>query len=200
MLGRLAALMREARGIPANKPIDVPLAIALSKIDVLRGLLPRQAPGVPLPAHDGRFDATVARTISEHLRADAMGWLGERLDGVPQAGVPAARVLRRCPPWARARSTGACATASRRSASRTRSCGCWTVGGVAESMSHPQAFHTSCRSGLGGISGFSSTPRARCSTTASLPPWPAQPRALRGPARRPVRADARARCARSRWR
>jgi hypothetical protein len=82
MLGRLASLIREARGIPAKKQIDVPLALAISKIDALRGLLPDTHPVFSLPKHDGRFDATVARNISEALRADAMGWVGERLDGL----------------------------------------------------------------------------------------------------------------------
>ncbi len=81
MLGRLAGLLREARGIPAKKPIDIPLAIAISKVDALRGLLADHHPVFDLPAHDGRFDESVARTISEHLRADAMSWIGDRLDG-----------------------------------------------------------------------------------------------------------------------
>lgn len=80
MLGRLAGLLREARGIPRNTPIDVPLAIAISKVDALRGLLPDSHPVFSLPRHDGRFDATVGRSISEALRADAVDWLGERLD------------------------------------------------------------------------------------------------------------------------
>lgn len=81
MLGRLAGLIRDARGIPANKPIDVPLAITISKIDALRGLLPDTHPVFSLPKHDGLFDQTIARNISESLRADAVGWVGERLDG-----------------------------------------------------------------------------------------------------------------------
>jgi hypothetical protein len=80
MLGRLAGLIRDARGIPANKPIDVPLAITISKIDALRGLLAETHPVFSLPLHDGAFDATVAKNISESLRADAVGWVGERLD------------------------------------------------------------------------------------------------------------------------
>jgi hypothetical protein len=85
MLGRLAGLIREARGIPADKPIDVPLAIAISKIDALRGLLPENHPVFSLPKHDGLFDQTIARNISESLRADAVGWVGERLDGFLKA-------------------------------------------------------------------------------------------------------------------
>lgn len=80
MLGRLSALMREARGIPAKRLIDVPLAIAISKIDAMRGLLSDTHPVFALPAHDGHFDRSVARSISESLRAETVAWLGERVD------------------------------------------------------------------------------------------------------------------------
>jgi hypothetical protein len=80
MLGRLAGLLRSARAIPEGKPIDVPLAIAISKIDALRGILPATHPVFSLPSYDGRFDRVTARSISEALRADAVDWLGERLD------------------------------------------------------------------------------------------------------------------------
>ncbi len=80
MIGRLAGLMREGRGIPSGKPIEVPLAIAISKIDVLRELLSDSHPVFALAPHDGRFDASVARSISESLRAETAGWLGERVD------------------------------------------------------------------------------------------------------------------------
>jgi hypothetical protein len=80
MLGRLAGLLREARGIPPKKQIDVPLAIAISKIDALRGLLPDTHPVFSSPMHDGRFDPAVSRNISEALRADAVGWIGDRMD------------------------------------------------------------------------------------------------------------------------
>ena len=80
MLGRVAGLLREARGIPPKRKIDVPLALALSKVDALRPLLGDDHPVYSAPAHDGRFQATVARTISERLRAEVAGWLGPRFD------------------------------------------------------------------------------------------------------------------------
>jgi hypothetical protein len=80
MLGRISALIREARGIPAGKPIDVPLAIAVSKFDAVRPLLPEGHAVFSLPSHDGRFDPQVARSISAAVRSDLGGWLGERLD------------------------------------------------------------------------------------------------------------------------
>jgi hypothetical protein len=80
MLGRLAALLREARGIAPGKPIGVPLAIALSKSDLLRGLLPEGHLLFGASSNGRLFDADAARNLSEQLRADVAGWLGERFD------------------------------------------------------------------------------------------------------------------------
>lgn len=80
MLGRVSGLIREARGIPANRPIDVPLGLAVSKFDAVRPLLPEGHPVFSLPAHAGRFDPQVARSVSAAVRSDLAGWLGERLD------------------------------------------------------------------------------------------------------------------------
>jgi hypothetical protein len=84
MLGRVSALIREARGIPADKRIDLPLALAVSKFDAVRPLLPEGHAVFSLPAHDGRFDPQVARSISAAVRSDLGGWLGERLDSFVQ--------------------------------------------------------------------------------------------------------------------
>jgi hypothetical protein len=80
MLGRVSGLLREARGIPPGKPIDVPLALTVSKFDAVRPLLSEGHPVFSLPAHDGRFDPQVARSVSAAVRTDLVGWLGERLD------------------------------------------------------------------------------------------------------------------------
>ncbi|HUB98698.1 MAG TPA: hypothetical protein VMS11_02630 [Solirubrobacterales bacterium] len=80
MLGRVSSLLREARAIPAGKPIDVPLALAVSKFDAVRPLLSETHPVFSLPTHDGRFDPVVARSVSAAVRSDLAGWLGERLD------------------------------------------------------------------------------------------------------------------------
>lgn len=80
MLGRVAALLREARGIPANQPIDVPLALAVSKFDAVRPLLPEGHPVFSLSTHDGHFDPQIARSVSAAVRADLAAWTGARLD------------------------------------------------------------------------------------------------------------------------
>lgn len=80
MLGRVAGLIREARAVPPDSPIDVPLALAVSKFDALRPLLSEGHPVFSLPPHDGRFDARVADSIDAAVRSDLVGWVGERLD------------------------------------------------------------------------------------------------------------------------
>lgn len=80
MLGLISGLIREVRGLSAREPVDVPLALTVSKFDALRPLLPEGHPVFTLPAHDGRFDPQVARSVSAAVRADLAGWLGERLD------------------------------------------------------------------------------------------------------------------------
>ncbi|HEV2791273.1 MAG TPA: hypothetical protein VGV69_08265 [Solirubrobacterales bacterium] len=80
MLGRVAALLREVRAIPAGRSIDVPLALAVSKFDAVRPLLPEGHPVFSLSTHDGSFDPQVARSISAAVRSDLTAWIGERLD------------------------------------------------------------------------------------------------------------------------
>jgi hypothetical protein len=80
MLGRISGLIRETRGIAANQPIDVPLALAVSKFDALRPLLSEGHPVFSLPAHDGRFDRQMGDSVSAAVRSDLAAWLGERLD------------------------------------------------------------------------------------------------------------------------
>jgi len=80
MLGLISGLIREVRGLSANEPIDVPLALTVSKFDALRPLLPEGHPVFSLPAHDGRFDPQIARSVSAAVGSDLAGWLGERLD------------------------------------------------------------------------------------------------------------------------
>jgi hypothetical protein len=81
MLGRIAGLVREARALPDAKPIDVPLAIAVSKFDAVRPLVADGHPVFSLPTYDGRLDSAVARSISAAVQSDLSGWIGERLDG-----------------------------------------------------------------------------------------------------------------------
>jgi hypothetical protein len=80
MVGWIAGLVREMHTIPAGRKIDLPIALTISKLDAVRPLLSDTHPVFTLPEHEGRFDRQVAATISETLRADLAGWIGEHFD------------------------------------------------------------------------------------------------------------------------
>ncbi len=80
MLMRVAALMREARGIPAQKPIDVPLALVVSKLDAIRPLLPESHPALAANVLEGAYDRRDARNVNDTVRADLASWLGVGFD------------------------------------------------------------------------------------------------------------------------
>lgn len=80
MLGRVSALIRDERAIPENKPIDVPLALVVSKFDAVRTLVSEAHPVFALPTHDGRFDPQVADSVSAMVRSDLAAWADERID------------------------------------------------------------------------------------------------------------------------
>jgi hypothetical protein len=80
MLDRVAALIRETRSIPADKAIDMPIALAVSKLDALRGLLPETHPALRARPTGPVFDRVDARNVSDTMRSDLVGWLGEGFD------------------------------------------------------------------------------------------------------------------------
>jgi Double-GTPase 2 len=80
MLMRVAALMREARGVPPQKRIEVPLALVVSKLDAIRELLPDTHPALTASPLDGAFDRRDARNVNDTVRADLAAWLGEGFD------------------------------------------------------------------------------------------------------------------------
>ena len=80
MVTRFAALVREARAIPANKPIDMPLALVVSKLDALRELLPPDHPALAANELDGVYDRRDARNVDASVRSDLAAWLGAGFD------------------------------------------------------------------------------------------------------------------------
>lgn len=80
MLKRLAALLREARAIPADRPISLPLALVVSKLDAIRDLLPETHPVLAASAHDGAFNRRDAHNVSNMMRTEVVGWLGDGFD------------------------------------------------------------------------------------------------------------------------
>lgn len=81
-LGTLVGLLREARAIPARKKIDVPIAVAISKLDTLRDVLGESHPIFATQTHAGRYDRERSHDLSQAMRAEAVEWLGPRLDAL----------------------------------------------------------------------------------------------------------------------
>jgi hypothetical protein len=84
ILARLAALIRESRGIPGDKRIDVPVAISVSKIDALRPLLGEDHVVFSAPVQEGSYQASAARNISQALRSDLASLIGQQFDNLVQ--------------------------------------------------------------------------------------------------------------------
>jgi hypothetical protein len=80
LLSRIAALMREAHGIPAQKQIDIPLALVVSKLDAIRALLPADHPALGMSELKGFYDRRDARNVDARVRADLAEWLGRGFD------------------------------------------------------------------------------------------------------------------------
>jgi hypothetical protein len=84
MLTRVAALTREARGIPAHKPIDVPIALVVSKLDAIRSLLPENHSALASADSSIAYDRIDAQNVNDTVRADLAAWLGEGFDSFVQ--------------------------------------------------------------------------------------------------------------------
>lgn len=84
MLGRVAGLIRESRGIPTGEKISVPLALTISKIDAMRPLLGDQHAVYSQAHHDGHYDQGAASSISAALRSDLAAQIGPAFDSLAQ--------------------------------------------------------------------------------------------------------------------
>lgn len=71
---RVSNLIRAGRFIPQDKPIDVPLAIAVSKIDAVETLLGSQSQIPPGSDHAGGFDLADTRAVDAEMQAHISDW------------------------------------------------------------------------------------------------------------------------------
>lgn len=77
VLERLAELLRERRGV---RRLDTPLAVALSKVDLLEDTFGEQVTLFAVPAHQGCYDDVDGRTVHEEIRSWLDRWDGPGLD------------------------------------------------------------------------------------------------------------------------
>jgi hypothetical protein len=79
LLERTAGLIREAKGLKSNQKIDIPIAVAFSKIDALDGVLD-QASCLRFPSrHNGVFDVDEFEDVNSEMEARVIEWSGEAI-------------------------------------------------------------------------------------------------------------------------
>ena len=79
IISRTARLIRTARNLKQDQLIDIPVAVAFSKIDALDPLLdPSSALKYP-SRHDGEFNIGDFESIDTEVRSHIMAWKGEYL-------------------------------------------------------------------------------------------------------------------------
>lgn len=80
MVTRVTNAIRAQRGIPPAHPIDRPLALVLSKLDAVRGLMDPDSRAVAGDGHDGVYDENDAEEVHESVRSHVHEWAGPALE------------------------------------------------------------------------------------------------------------------------
>lgn len=80
VLRNVTSLLRAERKVPEPQQLTLPLGIAFSKLDAIRGLFDEGSPVLNEPAHDHTYDVSEARSIGTLLRAHVVQWLGPEFD------------------------------------------------------------------------------------------------------------------------
>jgi len=74
IINRTTNLIRNAYSIPMTKSINIPLAIAFSKIDALDRLLPPESQLSSDSSHEGKFDVKDCRAVDDEVQAFIDNW------------------------------------------------------------------------------------------------------------------------------
>lgn len=91
MVTRVTNAIRAQRGIPPAKPIDRPLALVLSKLDAVRGLMDPGSHALVGDGHDGVYDEDDADEVHESVRSHVHEWTGPALENFVAANYRASR-------------------------------------------------------------------------------------------------------------
>lgn len=84
VIQRLGELLRESAKKRQDK-LQVPLAVAITKIDLLRGSLEAESPLRRMPNHSGHYDEDDGVDVHEELRAWLDQWYGPEFDNTVSA-------------------------------------------------------------------------------------------------------------------
>ncbi|MFN3556940.1 MAG: hypothetical protein ACK4VN_13350 [Bacteroidales bacterium] len=79
IIARVAKLIRNGLQIPANKLIEIPLAVAFSKIDAIAPLLDSHSALFTPPGHEGFYNVSDGRAIHAEIENMLAQWAGEDL-------------------------------------------------------------------------------------------------------------------------
>jgi hypothetical protein len=76
IVGRVAELVRRAKGLGPVEKIEMPIALTFSKIDAVRSLIDIGSPIHRAADHDGVFDLDDADRVNDSMRAYVAQWSG----------------------------------------------------------------------------------------------------------------------------
>ncbi|GLW61878.1 hypothetical protein Arub01_01220 [Actinomadura rubrobrunea] len=92
VLTRVTEVLHEAHGLGPSRRIDVPVAVAFSKIDALRHAFPPDSPLLRDPPEDRPvFDQTDSLAVHDHVRALLHEWDGAQIDQIMRRNYAAFR-------------------------------------------------------------------------------------------------------------
>ena len=80
IVGRAAMLIRQMRQMNPTQKITTPVALAFSKIDVVRRLFEADSPVHQASLHSGHFDVVDGEQMSDSMRAYLSQWIGAGFD------------------------------------------------------------------------------------------------------------------------
>lgn len=79
IISRVAKLIRTTQKLSVNEPIDIPIAVAFSKIDALVELLDKSSSLQTSGKHDGYFNVSDANNVSTEIENMMVEWAGFHL-------------------------------------------------------------------------------------------------------------------------
>lgn len=80
VIGRVTEMLRAQHGMPAGRPLPVPIGLALTKIDAVRSRLPAQSPLHQPRPQSGALDLADREAVHEEIRALLEAWQARGLD------------------------------------------------------------------------------------------------------------------------
>jgi hypothetical protein len=84
IVSRVIKLIREERQVPEKDKISIPVALAFSKIDAIRSILPPDSVLHQASTHGSEFDVGDSETVHSEMEAYLEGWNSQDLNNIMQ--------------------------------------------------------------------------------------------------------------------